>query len=174
MKSEGGMKVKSVFCDTSFFVRLLDKNDPLHKNAKEYFKYLLEKDFELILSTIALAEYCVVGNVSELPLKKLKIVAFNFDHSKKTGDFAKIVFKNKGILDLTSRSIIPNDSKLFAQAACINSVEYFISSDKESKKIFDLLKKETNLKYHFLDLNIECKEFFGMLDFDSNDIYNND
>jgi predicted nucleic acid-binding protein len=33
---------KGVLLDTSFFIRLLDKNDPLHNNAKEYYKYFLD------------------------------------------------------------------------------------------------------------------------------------
>lgn len=69
------MKVREgVFCDTSFFIRLLDKNDPLHHNAKGYFKYLAERDFQLMISTIAIAEYCVRGDVNELPLKNLQII----------------------------------------------------------------------------------------------------
>lgn len=46
------MTHKGVFCDTSFFIRLLDKNDPLHSNARGYFRYFTENDYELLISTI--------------------------------------------------------------------------------------------------------------------------
>lgn len=65
------MMHKGVFCDTSFFIRLLDKADVLHSNAKGYFKYFTENDFQLFISTIAIAEYCVGGDVHELPLRNL-------------------------------------------------------------------------------------------------------
>lgn len=34
--------MKSVLIDTSFFIRLLDENDPLCQNAKEFLKKFLE------------------------------------------------------------------------------------------------------------------------------------
>ena len=54
---------KSVFCDTGFIIRLLDKTNELHNNAVGYFKYFLENDFIIRLSTIAVAEYCVKGSI---------------------------------------------------------------------------------------------------------------
>ncbi len=96
---------KSVFLDTSFFIRLLDKTEKLHTNAKGYFKYFLEHDFEMVISTIAIAEYCVGGDVHELPLINLQIVPFNLDHAKRTGEFAKIAFdakKKKALAKTTS------------------------------------------------------------------------
>lgn len=32
-----------VLLDTSFFIRLLNANDPLHNNAMGFFKYFLEQ-----------------------------------------------------------------------------------------------------------------------------------
>ncbi len=46
----------SVLLDTSFFIRLLNDNDSLHKNARDYFKYFLENDITLKISTISIAE----------------------------------------------------------------------------------------------------------------------
>src|SRR6266487_4333042 len=136
------MMNEAVLCDTSFFIRLLDKTDPLHENAKGYFKYFLEHDNAIMVSTIAIAEYCVQGEVHELPLKNLQIIPFNFDHAKRAGEFAKIVFLLKNKLQLKERNIIPNDTKLFAQADTERSVEFYLSSDRESLKIYNLLKQE--------------------------------
>lgn len=58
----------SVLLDTSFFIRLLNDEDPLHSNARGYFKYFLEKEIVLKISTISIAEYCVRGKIDELPL----------------------------------------------------------------------------------------------------------
>ncbi len=63
------MEQNCVLLDTSFFIRLLNRVDPLHENAIGYYRYFLEHDFVIKISTIAIAEYCVKGDVCELPLK---------------------------------------------------------------------------------------------------------
>ncbi len=155
---------RSVLLDTSFFLRFLNENDPLFKNADGYFRYFLNEEITMMISTISIAEYCVGGDIQELPLRNLQIVPFNLDHSKRTGEFAKIVFQNKGKLKLNERNIIPNDTKLFSQADCEKSVEFYLSSDSESLKIYNLLKEETNPKFQFIDLKISHYETFGILD----------
>lgn len=155
---------KSVLLDTSFFIRFLNDEDSLFKNADGYFRYFLKEEITMMISTISIAEYCVGGDIYELPLKNLQIVPFNLDHSKRTGEFARIVFRNKGKLKLNERNIIPNDTKLFSQADCEKTVEYYLSSDTESLKIYNLLKEETNPKFIFIDLNIPHNEIFGILD----------
>ncbi len=158
------MMHKSVLLDTSFFIRFLNDNDPLFKNADGYFRYFIKEEITMMNSTISIAEYCVGGDIYELPLKNLQIVPFNLDHSKRTGEFARIVFQNKGKLKLNERNIIPNDTKLFSQADCEKSVEFYLSSDIESLKIFNLLKEELKPKFIFIDLNVPHSEFFGILD----------
>lgn len=158
------MNNQRVLLDTSFFIRLLDESDPLHRNAIGYFKYFLEKEFELLISTIGVAEYCVRGNLDELPLRNLKILPFNLDHAQKTGELAKFIFENKGKLTLSNRNLIPNDTKLFAQAEKEPGVSIYLSSDGESKKIHSLLRSHGLVKFDFFDLNTPYDEAFGVLD----------
>ena len=158
------MTLKAVLLDTSFFIRFLNDSDPQFKNADGYFRYFLQKEITMMISTISVAEYCVGGDVHELPLRNLQIVPFNIDHSKRTGEFAKIVFQNKGKLKLKERNIIPNDTKLFAQADCEKTIEFYLSSDNESQKIYNLLRQETAPKFQFIDLNVPYSETFGLLD----------
>lgn len=133
-----------VLLDTSFFLRFLNEKDPLFNNADGYFRYFLQKEIIMMISTISIAEYCVGGDVHELPLRNLQIIPFNLDHSKRTGEFAKVAFKEKklGNLSVVNRNIIPNDTKLFAQADTEKTIEFYLSSDKESYKIYDLLKSK--------------------------------
>ncbi|HNQ26374.1 MAG TPA: hypothetical protein PKL92_00450 [Aquaticitalea sp.] len=158
------MTHKAALLDTSFFLRFLNDSDPLFKNADGYFRYFLQKEITMMISTISIAEYCAGGDVHELPLRNLQIVPFNLDHSKRTGEFAKIVFQNKGKLKLKERNIIPNDTKLFAQADCEKAVEFYLSSDSESLKIYNILRQETAPKFQFIDLNTSYNETFGLLD----------
>lgn len=157
----------SVLLDTSFFVRLLNDEDPLHKNALGYFRYFLEMEIVLKVSTVSIAEYCVRGKVDELPLRNLQIVPFNYDHAKRTGAFAEIIFEENKISmeDLYPRAIIPNDSKLFATADLDTSITYFVTSDLRSKKTFSNLKKRLMPKFLVIDITIPFNETFGMLDF---------
>lgn len=155
---------KSVLLDTSFFLRFLNDSDSLFKNADGYFRYFLKEEINMIISTISIAEYCVGGDIHELPLKNLQILPFNLEHSKRTGQLARVVFDNKGTLKLQERNIIPNDSKLFAQADCEKTVTYYLTSDKESIKIYNLLNDISPLKFVFLDLSIPHSEVFGILD----------
>lgn len=159
------MKDKSVLLDTSFFIRLLNDEDPLHSNAKGYYKYFLENDFILKVSTISIAEYCVKGKLEDLPLVNIQIVPFNLDQAKRTGEFAKIIFDEKKIsqIELTPRAIIPNDSKLFSQADLDTTITHFVTSDSRSVKTVEMLKKGTTPKFEVLDINIPYNETFGIL-----------
>ena len=112
------MEQNSVLLDTSFFIRLLNEEDPLHNNALGYFRYFLEHDFVIKISTIAIAEYCVKGEVSELPLKNMLIVPFNFDHAQRSGKMIAEVYaeKKRRGATIAPRAVVPNDTKMFAQA----------------------------------------------------------
>ena len=157
---------KSVLLDTSFFLRFLNDEDPLFNNADQYFRYFIDNEINLMISTISIAEYCVGGDIHELPLRNLQIVPFNLEHAKRTGEFARIVFQNKAKLKLKERNIIPNDTKLFAQADTETAVDYYLSSDSESLKIYQLLKQTATPRFQFIDLNTPYHQTFGMIDFE--------
>lgn len=157
------MTENGAFCDTSFFIRLLDKTDPLHINARNYYQYLLENNKELYISTIAVAEYCVGGRVDELPFKNLKIVPFNLHHAERAGELAQIVFRHKNKLRYKERNIIPNDTKLFAQSDLEKQAGIYLSSDSESLKIYRLLNQYVALDFRFADINTPYDQAFGVL-----------
>ncbi|MCW3109727.1 MAG: hypothetical protein JWQ09_4233 [Segetibacter sp.] len=64
------MTHKAVLLDTNFYLRFLNDTDPLFNNADGYFRHFLQREIAMVISTISIAEYCVGGNVHELPLKK--------------------------------------------------------------------------------------------------------
>ncbi len=157
----------SVLLDTSFFIRLLNDEDKLHKNALDYFRYFLENEIVLKISTISIAEYCVLGHIDELPLINLQIIPFNLDHAKIAGEFANIIFSEKLITleELKPRAIIPNDSKLFAQADSDQSILYFVTSDTRSQSTFKLLKNKINPRFEIIDISSPYNQTFGVLEF---------
>lgn len=158
------MENKSILLDTSFFIRLLNENDLLHQNTLDYYKYFLEKQFILKCSTISISEYCVRGQLEELPLKDIQIMPFNINHAQKAGEFARIIFENKGKLDAEKRNIIPNDTNLFAQAEIEKDITSFATSDEECLKIYALLKQNENLSFDTINIRQPFKETFGLLD----------
>lgn len=162
------MKCESVFLDTSFLIRLLNNDDPLHKNALGYYKYFLEHDIILKVSTIAIAEYCVRGQFEELPLRDIQITPFNLDHAKRAGEFANVLFNENSVAKekLTPRAIIPNDSKLFAQADIDKNISHFVTSDALSQRALAALKKSVKTNIEIIDIKIPYNETFGLLGFE--------
>lgn len=156
----------SVLLDTSFFIRLLNDEDELHYNALSYYKYFLENDVILKVSTISIAEYCVLGKLEDLPLKDIQIIPFNLKHAEKTGHFAQIIFsQNKVLIEkLLPRAIIPNDSKLFSQADLDNSITHFVTSDERSLKTFKVLKTGVSPKFEIINIRTPYNQTFGILD----------
>ena len=127
------MEQNCVLLDTSFFIRLLNEEDPLHENALGYFRYFLEHDFVIKISTIAIAEYCVRGDVSELPLKNMLIVPFNFDHAQRAGKMIAEVYaeKKRRGATIAPRAVVPNDTKMFAQADVEPDINFYGTADVE-------------------------------------------
>lgn len=156
----------SVLLDTSFFIRLLNDEDKLHKNALGYYQYYLEKDIILKVSTISIAEYCVLGKLEDLPLKDIQIVPFNLNHATRTGEFAKVIFAENKVTEekLLPRAIIPNDSKLFAQADFDDTISHFVTSDKRSKKTLNNLRKGIVPRFEIINIQTPFHEVFGLLD----------
>lgn len=157
----------SVLLDTSFFVRLLNDEDPLHSNAKGFYKYFLENGIILKVSTISIAEYCVKGKVDELPMRNIQIIPFNLDHAQKTGEFAEVIFYENQLAKekLFPRAIIPNDSKLFAQASLDKSINHFVTSDTRSQTTYSKLKAHINPQFEIIDISKPYNEAFGLIDF---------
>ena len=158
------MDNKSILLDTSFFIRLLNENDSLHKNTLDYYKKFLEKQVILKCSTISVAEYCVKGQLEELPLKDIQIIPFNITHAQKAGEFERIIFVNKGKLEAEKRNIIPNDTNLFAQAEIEKEISAFATSDEECLKIYTLSKQNYNLNFDTINIRQPFNETFGLLD----------
>ena len=161
--NEIGMDEKCVLLDTSFFIRLLNRNDSLHENALGFYRHFLEKEFRLKCSTVSVAEYCVKGAIDELPLRNLEVLPFNLNHAVKAGEFANRVFAKRDTLELGTRLIIPNDTKLFAQAHVDKEITSFATSDAECIKIYDFLKEVVTLDFEIINIREPYNSVMGIL-----------
>lgn len=146
------MEQDCVLLDTSFFIRLLNEEDPLHNNALGYFRYFLEHDFVIKISTIAIAEYCVRGDVSQ---RAGKMIAEVYAEKKRRG------------ATIAPRAIVPNDTKMFAQADVEPDINFYGTADVECKKVYKMIESaEGKLSFKFIDITIPYNNFFGELDFE--------
>lgn len=153
----------SILLDTSFCIRLLKSNDALHQNAKDYFKYFLEKKVQIYLSSIVVAEYSVKDDASNLPLEFVKIVPFDFFDGKTAGEFHSALINNKDQVLNIERNVIKDDCKLIAQIFN-RKIGGYITKDKKSfGQIFMPIKKLKNFDIELLDLEIPLKDFKGEL-----------
>lgn len=148
------MTNKAILLDTSFFLRLLNLKDPLFRNAELYYEYCLREKISLYISTISVAEFCAGGTITQLPMRDLRVLPFNLTHAIIAGKFAGLVHKGRsgGSLDV-ARILVPNDTKLFAQAEVQPDIQYYLTSDTSSARIYNFLKTATPLSFHFLDLS---------------------
>jgi predicted nucleic acid-binding protein len=151
--------MNSILLDTSFCIRLLKKDDPLHINAVDYFEYFLSKKVELFLSAIVIAEYSVKDDINNLPLRSMKIIPFDFFDGKTAGEFHAILLNNKPLLSNIERLIIKDDCKLIAQIYN-RKIEAYIMKDKKSfnQIIYPLLSAK-DFSVETLDLAIPLKDY---------------
>lgn len=118
------------------------------------------------VSTIALAEYCVKGDVSDLPIRNILFIPFNYNHALRAGKFISSASNNEmdKELAISPRMVIPNDSKMFAQADVEKDVKYFVSCDSKAKKVIDRISAKNKVSFSFIDINIPCNTRFSLLD----------
>ena len=150
--------------DTSFLIRLLKEDDPLHISAKTYFQYFLENNVALYVSTVAVAEYCVQGELDQLPFECVRVIPFNLDHAEKAGGYARTLFeaRSQGRYSPEQRLIIPNDAKIFAQASAVGAL-YFVSADTKAAKAMEILAKQNGLSVSHVDIHRPLSSFSGLL-----------
>lgn len=153
----------SVLLDTSFCIRLLKSNDHLHQNAKEYFKFFLEKKIEIYLSSIVIAEYSVKDDPANLPLEFVKIIPFDYFDGKTAGEFHSILLNDKELIKERGRDIIKDDCKLVSQMFNRNIHGYITKDRKSFNKFFTPIQISKNFQVELLDLEIPLKDFRGEL-----------
>jgi predicted nucleic acid-binding protein len=157
------MQMDSILLDTSFCIRLLKSNDDLHQNAKDYFKYFLEKKIEIFLSSIVVAEYSVKDDPANLPLEFVKIIPFDFFDGKTAGDFHSILLHYKEQVANIERNVIKDDCKLMAQLFNRNIQGYITKDRKSFGQIIAPIQASKSFAIELLDLEIPLKDFKGEL-----------
>lgn len=156
--------IKSVLLDCSFCIRLLKRDDEFHQNCVDYFKYFIENNVEMYLSTIVVSEYSVGDNPENLlSLNSFRLLEFDFSDAKFSGEFLALLKSLGKFGDFGERKVVINDIKLFAQIHN-RKIDTYITKDRKSfKKMIEPLKEEFNLKFEVIDLTIPLNSKLGRL-----------
>jgi len=145
------MMAKAVLLDSGFLIRLMNPAEPLHQVALDLFKEYVTKGVVCNVSTVALAEYGVKGDLRYLPTNYLQYLPFQYRHAEAAALFMRHIIRVKqerGAV-IQPRVIIPNDTKMFAQASSEPDIYAFVSADAEAKKVYDLLE---NPDFEFVNI----------------------
>lgn len=155
---------KQALLDTSFFIRLTNSADPLATSAREYLHYLSREGAELYISTIAIAEWCVKGQLHALPLDRLRILPFNADDAQEAGTLCNIAITELKAYQSTAgtnRLVVPNDCKMFGQAN-VRGLDYFITSDGSACRLLSRFPRGA-IRFQPLDISVPAQTAFGEL-----------
>ena len=162
--------MNSVMLDTSFCIRLLKSDDEYHQNAVDYFQFFLENKIIINISTIVIAEYSVKDDPNHLPLRKMRIVPFDFEDAKTAGEYHNIIKQDK--LDLSglgiNRQLIKDDCKILSQITN-RKIEGYITKDKKSfSTIINPILKHSGHVLKLIDLSINFSTYKNELPFPTN------
>jgi predicted nucleic acid-binding protein len=148
--------MRSVLLDTSFLIRLINRNEALHQNARAYFTYFVGQNIKMYLSSIVIAEYCVKDSIDGLPLSYLTIIPFDATDGEIAGRFYALLQKDKTSLVGANRLAIKDDCKLIAQMHQ-NNIDAFVTSDQKAfAQYFKPLQAHINIKY--IDISTPLSE----------------
>ena len=115
---------KAVLLDSGFLIRLMNPDEALHRVALDYFKSFVTHGIVCKVSTIALDGYGVKGDLHFLPSLYITFVPFSYYHAEVAAVFMRTILRIKqerGAV-IQPRVIIPNDTKMFAQASAEHDV----------------------------------------------------
>ncbi|NLT71955.1 MAG: hypothetical protein GXX91_14865 [Verrucomicrobiaceae bacterium] len=121
----------------------------------------------MFVSTIALAEYAVRDRIANLPMRYFRVLPFNVDHAQAAGEFAAVAFSQRQQMPeaITQRTIIPNDTKMFAQADVTPPITHYLTADERCEALYRVIASQAQPRFRLLPLKTSPHSTFGELDF---------
>ena len=116
-----------------------------------WFRAFVEQGVQCKVSTIALAEYGVKDDLTHLPMQYLQVLPFHYNHAARAAQMMRTILRVKqerGAV-IQPRAVVPNDTKMFAQASSEADIQSFVSADSEARKVYDLLEQPD---FEFIDI----------------------
>jgi len=119
--------MQGVSLDTSFLITLADRNRPNHETAKRYWKFFLESQTPIYLSTIVISEFELKQPIDNIILRSCIILPFNHADAVKSAQLNFAKYKSEA----ASRDALKDDFKIIAQAE-VQGLAFLITDDVET------------------------------------------
>lgn len=116
-----------VLLDTSYLITLADQNRAHHDAARRCWKYFLENQIRVFLSTVVASEFLIKQEIPPQILRCCIVLPFNWDDAQRAAKLDWKRIRPSGV----ERDALKDDIKIIAQAAQAD-VEFVITDDSES------------------------------------------
>ena len=118
--------IRAVLVDTSYLIALVNDADPLHEDAKRYYKYFLQHSIPMYLSVIVIAEFHQKQSAIDLlGSEKYITLPYNVTEALASADMGHALGSGARV---GNRAEFKDDVKLLAQAKNEN-LEFLITAD---------------------------------------------
>lgn len=149
-----------VLIDTSFLITLADKSRKNSATARRYWKYFVDQEIPIFLSTIVVSEFCIKQEIDPAILRCCITLPFNWDHALLAAKFDWTRLRPSGV----ERAALKDDIKIIAQAA-VAEMQYVITDDTESfSRYCEVLKAHGEVDFK----TIKLEDGFDSAFFDPN------
>ena len=158
--------IESVLLDSSFLIGLVNPKDAHHENAVGYWKYFLEQEARMYLSTIVLSEFSSGHSITDFPiLRQLIPIPFSYREAVLAGTLKAQKIAHDGKLrqkDDPSRVQIKDDIKIIAQLLSAAYIQSIATSDSKMRSVFDFSCGYIGQSKSFLDISIPYERAFNL------------
>lgn len=125
---------RGVLLDTSFLISLLSSTRAHHRAARSYWRYFLEQQIPIYLSTIVVSEFAIKQAVPGEILRCCIVLPFNWNDALKAAELNFLSHSG----DRESRQALKDDVKIIAQAETV-AAEYILTEDEAT--LFKFVKR---------------------------------
>lgn len=137
------MKTLRIMLDTSFLISFVDVSRPCHLHARNFVQYIVDQNYTMYISTIAISEFAVKDDPAPLiNTGYFEIIEFNYLHACKAAELKKVAMDHSAGIrsEENKRAVIVNDSQIIGQAEQ-EQIDYILTEDENTmSKTLQMLK----------------------------------
>lgn len=116
--------------DTTFLICLADKKRQSHAAACAYYQHFLEKNVEMLLPTVVVAEFCVKQSIGTLPMRNFRVLPFNLPDALLCAKLNVASYRT-ATGQTGQRDAVKDDFKIIAHAQ-IEQATFLVTDDAET------------------------------------------
>jgi predicted nucleic acid-binding protein len=145
-----------VVIDTSYLITLASASRPHHEIARRYWRYFLDENIPIFLSTIVVSEFCLKQEIDPSILRNCVILPFNWDAAIKAVDLDFRQFKG----ETADRVALKDDMKILAQAAVVGASHIITEDEQSLYRYAEILQRAGKVNFKAIKLADEFDPAF--------------